>query len=211
MKEMEWEAKTETAMEMATGAGLGQSPMVTRLGNKVERSKIPWYVEMQEFYVNALEQHESTFAAPNKKFLNLDLYLPSSRSRKVGPLAIGIDSSGSTEFYTEKFLAETSAVMAQCQPDLLVIASVDTKVHEIFELHPGDPLPSNVVQGGGGTDFRPFFKMIKKYEPAPLCIVFLTDMDTGADWPTDPGIPTLWVSTTARYRKPPFGRVIVMV
>ena len=65
------------------------------------------------------------------------------------------------------------------------------------------------IKGGGGTDFRPFFKLVQDGEVTGDVVLFFTDM-----WGTfpeeEPMVPVIWLDYAWFPGKfePPFGTVI---
>lgn len=71
---------------------------------------------------------------------------------------------------------------------------VDAEVYEPYELTPDDLLPQ--PQGGGGTDFVPFFdKVNERWDRQSQAIsIYLTD--GYGNFPDEaPELPTLWIVT----------------
>jgi predicted metal-dependent peptidase len=82
------------------------------------------------------------------------------------------------------------------------VLDCDASVHSSRWLNPNEPLP--VLNGGGGTDFRPVFDHIQENRLKPDYVVFFTD--GYGSFGDDPGLPLLWVMTSEV--DPPFGETI---
>jgi predicted metal-dependent peptidase len=85
----------------------------------------------------------------------------------------------------------------------------DAALYGPHRLTPRSPLPP--VQGGGGTDFRPFFARIPSYRPPwqPSVAIYLTD-GYGTFPQRAPRCPVLWVVTAGgrALEQFPFGRAV---
>lgn len=149
-----------------------------------------------------------TYSKPNKKYVDEGIIMPVTEKRGVGTVAVCIDTSGSISAETvSAFLAEVQAILDTVQPQSLVLIPCDAQIIEaqVEVLQPGDVIESRAWQGGGGTCFKPPFEYIDQHNIMVDRLIYLTDME--GRFPADPGIPTLWVSTSG-VDKAPFGDVI---
>jgi predicted metal-dependent peptidase len=140
------------------------------------------------------------------------MYLPGLHAEGMGEIVVAIDTSGSIDdTLVSQFGGELAGIIEDMAPERVTVLYADSSVQRVetfeklepFELHP---------MGGGGTDFRPVFKHVETMEPAPVCVVYLTDL-WGTFPATDPGIPVLWATPEnpatlpERYR-PPWGEIV---
>ncbi|DAB27692.1 MAG: hypothetical protein A2513_10080 [Sulfurimonas sp. RIFOXYD12_FULL_33_39] len=167
--------------------------------------KIDWRNELKA----ALERFykdDFTLIPPNKKFLHVGIYLPSSTSQRF-QLVVAVDSSGSVdEKLLGEFLSELNFLMntiSNFQIDLLVC---DDKIRTHKTFYGGDILEAE-VKGGGATDFRPVFEFIEKELADTKLLLYFTDLD-GVFPKEEPNFSVKWISP--KESEVPFGEVIVL-
>ena len=84
----------------------------------------------------------------------------------------------------------------------------DAALHKVETFERGEPVEIRSFKGRGGTNFRPPFQWVKDTAPELACLIYLTDLEIGGDWPEPPhNLPVLWVSTSRR-DPAPFGQTI---
>ena len=156
-------------------------------------------------FAQDIARDDYSWSAPNRRYISQGLYLPSLHSEGMGPLAFGIDVSGSIDTVTRgQFQAELKSVVEVLKPLRLHVFYTDTQVqfHDVFER--GEEVTFRPASGGG-TDFRPVFEAVSKLDEQPACIVYLTDL-MGAFPDVAPDVPTLWAAT--ELGSVPFGEVV---
>lgn len=173
-----------------------------------------WVQKLHE-YLSAYYQDYS-WRKLNRRHLWQKLYLPSLVQESTLRIAIAMDTSGSMS--KEELRDSCNAILGICRLfphfDFLVM-QCDAAVHRRLRV---DSSMSDeeiaeairLVQGGGGTDFRPVFEHIEKLrgEFDPAALIFFTDL-----WGTFPSkapdYPTLWLwtSTTSFCPSVPFGEI----
>jgi len=153
---------------------------------------------------------ERTWKKINKKYL--PFYFPASTAQKGLNAVVAIDTSGSiSQDQLTKALSEIWGLAQAFRSVRLFLMTCDADVWDTMELKNGNKakLLKMKMRGGGGTDFRPVFKKIKKeYQNLIDCLVFFTD--GYGDFPDKkPFYPVYWI-TDSRDVKFPFGRVIYL-
>lgn len=178
---------------------------IGRFFNIAKEGKIDWRNELRV----ALERfHKDDFTQmpPNKKFLHLGLYLPSSVSQRF-KLVVAIDSSGSVDDeLLSEFLSELNFLMNTISSYEINLLVCDDKIrsHKIF--YSGDILEAD-VKGGGATDFRPVFEFIDKDVQDAKLLLYFSDLD--GTFPQDePIYDVKWIAP--KELDVPFGEVIVL-
>lgn len=201
----EWQARVDAASSVEKGdipAGL------LRDLKALEYPELPWYQIIRQ-RLKAMSK-ATTWKKPNKRYL--PWFFPGTERRKGLSAAIAIDTSGSmsTEQLT-KALSEVYGMAQSFRSIKFYIITCDAAVWDVLELKNGNKemLRHIKMKGGGGTDFRPVFKLIhKEYRNKIDCLVFFTD--GYGDFPDkQPFYPVYWV-TDSRDVKFPFGRVIYL-
>lgn len=173
---------------------------------EIENSLSPqmdWRILLWRFMVRS----PCDYSDFDRRFVYRGLYLDGLESESLF-VYIGIDTSGSIDAeQLEKFLAEVRSIK-NCYPFIETkIYYVDAEVYGPCEF---DFEPIIKTYGGGGTDFRPFFKIIEEQTAfsfdANLC-VYLTD--GFGDFPcVVPSIPVMWVLSSDGNSDIPFGDVV---
>jgi predicted metal-dependent peptidase len=167
--------------------------------------KIDWREQLREFVSTVSSGHDdSTWRRPNRRWLGQDLYMPSSISESMGPLVIGIDTSGSVSGpMVSAFLSEVVGICQNVSPEVLHLVECDATIqsHKVFDQGSLDQLGAiNNLHGGGGTDMRVIFDYVEKNNIKPEAIVVLTDGYT--PFPETLQYPTLWAITEKHITAP---------
>ena len=146
-----------------------------------------------------------SWSRPNSRYLSMGLYLPSLDSVTMGGVAVLCDTSGSTSGQALQFARGVlEQVLDEVQPAWVDLYMVDTKVHNVHRMEPGDPLTWE-PKGGGGTSFVSFFEGIESGDTQPVCIVGISDLY--ASFPASCSIPTIWL-TDSPGKEAPFGETV---
>lgn len=184
----------------------------SRVIGELTAPKVDWREQLREFMTAVSSGHDdSTWRRPNRRWLGQDVYMPSSIAESMGPLVVGIDTSGSIAGeLVSAFLSEVVGLCENVMPEVLHLIECDAKVqaHEVYDQAALPTLRSKTeLKGGGGTDMRQIFKYVADNNIKPEAIVVLTDMET--PFPEQVDHPTLWASTS-KYIKAPVGATICL-
>ncbi len=170
-----------------------------------QSGKIEWRDELR-VALDRFHRDDYALMPPNKKFLHLGIYLPSSVSERF-KLVVAVDSSGSVdETLLNEFLSELNFLMntiPSYQIDLLVC---DDKIHSHKIFYSGDILEAT-VKGGGATDFRPVFKFIEDELQDTKLLLYFTDLD-GVFPDAMPSYDVKWIAPLEK--DVPFGEIIAL-
>lgn len=202
--EGQWKQRVASAMQQAKMQG----KMSAGMARKVElalRPKIDIKSLLLRFF-NERTASDYTWARPNVRYIPGGLYMPSLDSKKMGAVAVYIDTSGSMDQVAlnhAKGIVEQ--VIDECDPESVFLVFGDSKVCNTTRMEKGEPLTWE-PKGGGGTDFRPVVKAIEDEPAQVVCAVAITDLDgTFPDYV--PEIPFIFLSTNKRNpdKVAPFG------
>lgn len=182
------------------------SILAGKMGGNVDRSiqkmlepKVDWR-EMLRDFVSSISNYKemSTWRKPNRRHLGNGVYMPSMFSETVGPIVVGIDTSGSIgEVELQQFLGELSDICVAVKPERIHLLWWDTRVAGVDVLEPDDyhDLVNKVKPaGGGGTDVSCVFKYVEREGIEAEACVILTDGFT--PFPDAPSYPVFWGMTT---------------
>jgi predicted metal-dependent peptidase len=174
-------------------------------------AKVDWKTALAEFVSAVCKgKDDSTWAKPNRRWLQHDIYMPSTVSETMGRVVVAIDTSGSISGYTlNRFISEVANMMENVNPELVDLLYWDTKVagHEVYGLNEFDKMTqSTKPKGGGGTDPECIGKYLTKNNIVPECAIVLTDGYVGSwgSWNS----PVLWCILDNKNANPTIGTTI---
>lgn len=168
------------------------------LVKKITEPELDWR-DLLSQYVTRASGDEPTWNKPNRRFAWSGMFLPSHEGKQL-KVAVGLDTSGSTEGDMEKFINEVYGIVSCFNGYELSIIHCDTSVQHVDFFDEGNIFDPTVegyhTYGGGGTTLRPIFDYLSENSVDPDVIVMFTD-----GWidriPAEAsnGVPTLWVLT----------------
>ena len=209
--------KTELAKEIDQAIRQG-AILAGKVGGNIDRSftdlmsaKVDWKEALREFVSSvSVGKDDSTWRKPNRRWLQHDIYMPSTISESMGRVVVAIDTSGS--IYGEvlnRFISEVASVMQNMNPEQVDLLYWDCEVagHEVYGLNDADRMTSSTKpKGGGGTSPKCITQYMRKHKIDPVCAIILTDGYVGNDWGGQWNCPTLWTITSDI--KSPIGQTI---
>ncbi len=165
--------------------------------------------ELLRRFVSDAAKNDFTWVRPNRRYIHAGLHLPGLENMELAEIAVAVDVSGSvSQFELDAFAAELSAVLEEFDATLTVIAC-DAEVTSLERLGRMDLPLAFAAKGGGGTDFRPPFRLLEREGVRPACMLYFTDMECSR-FPEEPDFPVLWVTANRDFAAPPFGEVVLM-
>ncbi len=199
----QWQDRVNAANEALKGdVPLGLKRELAQL----ENPELPWpQILRQRFREKAVRR---TWKRANKKWL--PFYFPGRERRKGLNAVVAIDTSGSmSREDITKAISEVWGMAMAFQSFKFHIIFNDAEVWDIVEVtaRSREKIRRIVPKGGGGTDFRPVFRLVeKKFKSRIDCLVFFTD--GYGDFPSErPNYDVYWV-TQSNNVKWPFGSVL---
>lgn len=171
----------------------------SRIFDKLLEVKEDWRELLRNYLTSFADKGDmATWRRPSRRWLQHDLYLPSTYSESFGSMVIAVDTSGSIDDgQLNQFMSQIVAICGTVQPervDLLYWGSSVVR-HEVYARDDLGKLASTTkVADGGGTEVACVFNYLDKHKLTPECIVVLTDGYT--DYPAPSRFPTLWAMTT---------------
>lgn len=213
--ELERSIDARISASAAAAKSQGKLPAgLERLLQIALKPEVDWRERLWQF-VTKIIPSDITWTRPKRRFIWQDLYLPSQLKTGTGPILVIMDTSGSISFDGPnseggQFAAEIKSIHEDVKPEKLYVMYCDADVHpnrkgeKIDVFLPDDEFVLN-PRGGGGTDFRPPFKLADKEGLDIQCAIYLTDM-YGSFPEKQPPYPVLWVATSDT--QGPFGETI---
>lgn len=201
----EWQSRIDSANTQQKG---NVPEGLLRELRSLEYPELPWYQIIRQ-RLKTVSRLRS-WKRPNKRYL--PFYFPGTTRNKGLTAVIAIDTSGSmsTKQLT-KALSEIWGLAQSFKGIKFYLVTCDASVWDVMKLDNGkkEVLKKIKMRGGGGTDFRPVFELVKKkYQSEIDCLIFFTD--GWGDFPTKrPFYPVYWI-TDSRNVKWPFGKVIYL-
>ena len=190
-------AAVSAAQKIEKEKGRGSLPgCIQRLIGELTESKISWKEVLAQFVLKSNGTH-TDWSTPNRRFAASGTYLPSHDGTKLN-VAVGIDTSGSTDAYINDFMGELNGILSACESYDLTLVECDTEVGKFEKYSNESPLDftSYKMSGGGGTELNPIFKKLEKENEHPDCVVVFTDgYCEKFTEKMDPQVPVLWVLT----------------
>jgi predicted metal-dependent peptidase len=175
-------------------AGAGGGNMDRELGDLLN-PKVDWREILREFVTSLCNGRDySSWRRPSRRFLSGGIVMPSMVGESVGPILVGIDTSGSIGGpELNRFLTEVKEIVDTVRPEKIDLVYWDGHVagHEVYDHSNMDTLvTSTKPKGGGGTDPTCVVKYMAKHNMKPECVIMLTDGCIGnwGDW----DVPLLW-------------------
>jgi predicted metal-dependent peptidase len=174
--------------------------------------KVDWREQLREFVSStAVGKDISTWQRVSRRWLQHDMYMPSTITENVGRIVVAIDTSGSIgTAELSKFLSEVQGICINTKPEKVDLLYWDTDVaaHEVYTQEQLDKLTSSTKPaGGGGTDVACVAKYLKDNQIRPECVIVLTDGYIYGDWGTWTA-PVLWTIVGGNKVVPPMGTTI---
>ena len=175
-----------------------------KVNGRIDRSftdlmsaKVDWKEALREFVSSVCKgKDDSTWAKPSRRWLQHDVYMPSTISDTMGRVVVAIDTSGSIGgSILNRFISEVASIMENVNPELVDLIYWDKEVasHEVYGLNEADKMKqSTKPKGGGGTTPSCITKYLKDKTIVPECAIVLTDGCVGNDWGGNWTSPVLW-------------------
>lgn len=177
-----------------------------KMGGNVSREmqdlltpKVNWRDALRDFVKTSTQgKDQTTWRRLHKRYIGMDIIMPSTYDEKVGSIVVAVDTSGSIGGEElAQFLGEVKCICDEVSPEKIDLLYWDTNVagHETYV---GAELSSltetTQAKGGGGTSPECVPHYMKKKSLSPECVIMLTD---GYISPQDPndwqvGKPIMW-------------------
>jgi predicted metal-dependent peptidase len=180
------------------------SSMFKRLFDELE-PKEDWRKVLMEYIQPYFNDYN--FSKPDRRYLEQDFFLPDIKEgEKIDWLAVAVDTSGSIgKKELDHFISEIKAILGSYDKVKIKLTFCDAEALPFVELDQYEPEKIKVA-GGGGTDFKPVFDLIRKEDSRPQALIYFTDLM--GDFPRNkPDYDVVWINTE-KSQKAPFGKVL---
>jgi predicted metal-dependent peptidase len=199
--------KAKMASEMSEGAAPGDVPgEVITYVEKLLNPVLPWNKLLHPFVTKKMKTGKSWKRA-NRRFMP-HMYLPVRRSKSIGDIIVGLDTSGSvTQEEKEEYFSEVEYIRQVFKVRNTTLCGCDTRIHDIISLDLHESmLDVQFEHGGGGTDMTPLIKYGNEHRPVFMLIFTDGEFNRPA---VVPKFPCLWIFTMPTPPLPPeYGKTI---
>ena len=207
--ERHWRQAVEHAKALAKMLGQGNLPAgLERELPNLSAAQLDWRSYLWRFLV----QTPTDFQDYDRRFIGQKLYLDTLAGESVR-VYIAVDTSGSIGGQEMKlFLSEITGILGAYPHLVAMLYYADAACYGPYSLTDTHEIPKPV--GGGGTDFRPFFRVVAEEQndyQVGVC-VYLTD-GYGSFPEQAPALPTLWVLSPGGIatNTVPFGEAVRLI
>lgn len=220
VKEMSEGVREDVSKKIAEAIEQG-SVLAGKFGSSVPRvladantPKVDWTTVLRDFVSTHTtgKDDDLSLRRLNKRWLDMDIIMPSSIAETVGEIVFGLDTSGSiSDNEAATGIGEVGSLVRSVMPEKFRMLFWDHMVHgeQVFEQNQFDQIEKLLKPvGGGGTCASSVSKHIRESDAKPECVVVMTDgyTEDNIDWEDMP--PTLWIVTHNKDFNPPHGRVV---
>lgn len=187
--EAHWKQAIMQSRVLAQSQGKGDLPAgIQRQLDAIADPQLDWRSQLWRYLVHT----PNDYSGFDRRFIHQGLYLDHMEGESVEVYCC-IDTSGSVgEEELRLFMGELQGILSAYPMLRCWLYYADASCYGPYELEADSDIPA--PEGGGGTDFRPFFKNVAKHwhrEKQAVC-VYLTD--GYGDFPRqEPELPALWV------------------
>lgn len=180
------------------------------IGDLMEVYIDPWALLRQFLRDTCQGEGELSYQRPSRRFLPYDMIMPTEICNTLPHIVFGIDTSGSIHGEALTYLLSNVAhVFKTVDPERVDLLYWDTQVAGVETYERGEldrMLNSTKPAGGGGTSPQCVSNYLAKEKLQPTVLVMLTDGYVDS-WPTDPGVPVIWLIYKNKSANPPYGTV----
>jgi predicted metal-dependent peptidase len=153
----------------------------------------------------------STWNRPNRRYIGMDIYMPSGVSEKVEELVTAPDQSGSIGQREQSVIfTEIASICDTVKPSRLRNLYWDTEVcrEEKYEMHELDNfVRSTKPNGGGGTMVECVPRYMAEHGIKPQATIIITDGYLFGSW-GNWTCPTLWIIIDNEGTNSPVGKTV---
>ena len=202
-----WKRAISNSLAMTSSKNKGNiSNKLKRNLDQIVNPQLDWKTILWRYLVKT----PSDFSGFDRRYLYRELYL---EELSIDTLEVYccIDTSGSiSQEVLSKFISELKGILSSYPIIRCQLFYADSKCFGPYDVDLHNELP--MPEGGGGTDFCPFFKKLEEQETytLPICI-YLTD--GYGQYPEKSKFETLWVITPGGIESDnvPFGTVCRLI
>jgi len=196
-----------------SGHKMGEGSLTDSLGlGQLVTPKIDWRVQLRAFMNSTCRKKtQSSWRRPNRRFLHMDMIMPSLVGKGIKEIVLARDASGSMHMDDRltKVTSEMVNLVRQLSVDKVHVIDWDGQVgsHEVYTSDTLAKAPAvRNVRGGGGTSPSCVPEYLKANGIKADCVVVLTDGEirNWGKWT----VPVLWAIVNNVKITAPIGRTV---
>lgn len=213
LKDLENDLNIDIKNAYHTAKKAGKLPsFIERDFKELVKPKINWLAFIQQF-VDEIVRSDYDWMVPDRRWLHQGFVFPDLHKVIPGPIAIGVDTSGSMGGEEIKIVCSEALYVMQTYNELggdveIPIIFCDAEINKVQFISDANEVIK--PKGGGGTRFDPVFKWVNKNreEYRIRAVIYLTDGFSN-DFGPAPDYPVLWGVLEGNPNfNPPFGEVV---
>ena len=207
--EAHWRSALEQASVMAETLLHGSMPdSLQREIQSIKQGQLNWRHYLWRYLVRTPIDYRNF----DRRFIGRRIYLETLEDETVF-VAVAVDTSGSIDnSQIQAFLGEVQSILLAYPQITCQLYYADADLHGPYAVTPYGRLQTPI--GGGGTDFRPFFKKLGQDHSPWVTTVAVYLTDGYGSFPSEPPpFPVLWVVTPGGRDSSqfPFGETVRLV
>ena len=186
-----WTEHVFAAAQQLGRRGYSVPAAVRRLIEGWRTGTVPWRDLLRRYVVRVLGDRRQ-WLPPNRRYVQRGLYLPSRREQHLR-VAVGLDTSASTQPLRASLLGEVVGIVASATKYELTLLQVDHRLRRVQTYTQERRLDASRFEtiGEGGTNLELVFEAVQNRLLHPDVLVFLTD-GRGTAPRHPPPYPVIW-------------------
>lgn len=194
-------------LQKKVGKGTGGLP---RELEELLYPKVDWRKSLREFVRSiCMGKDTATWRKPNRRYLSMDICMPSMVGESVGKVVLGVDTSGSMGKELNRAVSEAQAIINEVHPETVELLYWDYCVsgHETYTKGTGTALHQETeIKGGGGTNPECVPQYMKEKNIKPELVIMFTDgyVPSWGTW----DVPVMWCIINNNRTTAPVGKTI---
>jgi len=208
----EQEQKTALAQAAQAAEGMGKLPAsLKKMIGALLDPEMSWEELLRDAIGSRMGNDSSTWQRPHRRRIAVapHIYFPGKVGHQVGGLVIGIDISGSTDAWLQRFMSEAAGILGEIKAEWIKVICINTQVDEDQHWDIEDPEELNdlTIKCGGGTDLENLASYMADEGIDADHMIMFTDGITSYSKQSPFDCKVTWCMTTDR-REPPYGQII---
>lgn len=184
--------------------------------NEILHPRVDWKEALRDFIkTHTRGGDQSTWRRPNRRYLGIDIVMPSAQTEKAEKFVIGADTSGSTYSMMSQFMGEMQSICQDVMPETVEVLYWDSHVasHETYHgAEVENMMATTKPRGGGGTNPECVPIYLEEKQIVPQCVIMLTDGEFYGDggwgeW-SRINVPVLWCVVGNKNFVPKYGQSV---
>jgi len=180
-----WRKIMNDSLEVAKR--IGNMPAgLERLVEDLVEPQLSWKEILAQFITRSIP-FNFHWRKPSRKSISAGFYMPSVQKEEIDVCMV-VDTSGSmSDIELRECMSEVLGLLRTFEQVKITLFSCDTQLSEASKISSEYDIQTTRLVGGGGTTYRPIFKLIKEHELDTKVLIYLGDMY--AEFPSQSEVP----------------------